>query len=99
MKKDTRSVSVPQAAAAAAPGAGIPRMPGGYPLFGHAIQLRSHPLNFVQSLRAEGDVVAFRLGPRRAYAVNHPELIRQMLVADAKKFEKGKMFEKGRLVW
>lgn len=98
MKKDTRSASVPQAAAAAASGAGIPRMPGGYPLLGHAIQLRSHPLNFVQSLRAEGDVVAFRLGPRRAYAVNHPELIRQMLVADAKKFEKGKMFEKGRLV-
>jgi cyclooctat-9-en-7-ol 5-monooxygenase len=73
-------------------------MPGGYPFFGHAFQLRFHPLAFVQSLRAEGDVVAFRLGPRRAYAVNHPELIRRMLVADAKKFEKGKMFEKGRLV-
>lgn len=98
MKKETRSASVPQAPAAAAPGAGIPRMPGGYPFFGHATQLRSRPLDFVQSLRAEGDVVAFRLGPRRAYAVNHPELIRQMLVADAKKFEKGKMFEKGRLV-
>lgn len=98
MTKEMRNESVPQAAAKAALGVGIPRMPGGYPFFGHAFQLRYHPLKFVQSLRAEGDVVAFRLGPRRAYAVNHPELIRQMLVADAKKFEKGKMFEKGRLV-
>jgi cytochrome P450 len=98
MTKETRDASVPRAAATAALSAGIPRMPGGYPFLGHAVALRSHPLEFVQSLRAEGDVVAFRLGPRRAYAVNHPELIRQMLVADAKKFEKGTMFEKGRLV-
>ncbi len=98
MTKETRKASVPHAATTAALSAGIPRMPGGYPLLGHALQLRSHPLKFVQSLRAEGDVVAFRLGPRTAYAVNQPELIRQMLVTDAKKFEKGKMFEKGRLV-
>jgi cytochrome P450 len=98
MTKETRKASVPQAATTAALSAGIPRMPGGYPFLGHALQLRSHPLEFVQSLRAEGDVAAFRLGPRTAYAVNQPELIRQMLVTDAKKFEKGKMFEKGRLV-
>jgi cytochrome P450 len=98
MTKKMRNASVPQAATTAALSAGIPRMPGGYPLVGHALQLRFHPLKFVQSLRAEGDVVAFRLGPQTAYAVNQPELIRQMLVADAKKFEKGKMFEKGRLV-
>ena len=97
MTKEVPSAPVPPEATAA-PSAGIPRMPGGYPFLGHALQLRSHPLEFVRSLRAEGDVVTFRLGPQKAYAVNHPELIRQMLVADAKKFEKGKMFEKGRLV-
>jgi len=97
MTKEMRDASDSPAATAAL-SAGIPRMPGGYPFFGHVFQLRFRPLRFVQSLRAAGDVVAFRLGPRTAYAVNHPELIRQMLVADAKKFEKGKMFEKGRLV-
>jgi cytochrome P450 len=97
MTKEMRDASDSQAATAAL-STGIPRMPGGYPFFGHVFQLRFRPLRFVQSLRAAGDVVAFRLGPQTAYAVNHPELIRQMLVADAKKFEKGKMFEKGRLV-
>ena len=97
MTKEVRGASVPPEATAA-PSVVIPRMPGGYPFLGHALQIRFHPLEFVQSLRTEGDVVAFRLGPQQAYAVNHPDLIRQMLVADAKKFEKGKMFEKGRLV-
>ncbi|WP_180985994.1 cytochrome P450 [Streptomyces sp. CB02959] len=73
-------------------------MPGGYPFLGHALQLRFRPLEFVRSLRACGDIVVFRLGPRDAYAVNHPDLIRQMLVTDAKSFMKGRMFEKGRLV-
>jgi cytochrome P450 len=98
MTEEISHAPVPPAPATAARSAGIPRMPGGYPLLGHALQLRFQPLKFVQSLRAEGDVVAFGLGPRRAYAVNHPELIRQLLVTDAKKFEKGTMFEKGRLV-
>jgi cytochrome P450 len=98
MTKEMGSASDPQAAVTEDLSAVIPRMPGGYPFLGHALQLRFHPIEFVQSLRAQGDVVTFGLGPQRAYAVNHPELIRQMLVTDAKKFEKGKMFEKGKLV-
>ena len=39
---------VPQAAATAAPSADIPRMPGGYPFLGHALQLRFHPLEFIE---------------------------------------------------
>ncbi|UUN29849.1 cytochrome P450 [Streptomyces sp. FIT100] len=73
-------------------------MPGGHPFLGHALQLRSRPLEFVQALRTYGDIVAFRLGPRDAYAVNHPDLIRRMLTTEAKSFAKGRMFEKGRLV-
>ncbi|MGW7001958.1 cytochrome P450 [Streptomyces sp. NPDC054933] len=61
----------------------IPSMPGALPLVGHVPQLRRQPLEFVRSLRAHGDVVRFRLGPRAAYAVNSPALIRQMLVTDA----------------
>ncbi|MEU7019968.1 cytochrome P450 [Streptomyces sp. NPDC046203] len=73
-------------------------MPGGLPLLGHSLQLRSRPLEFVRELRRHGDIVAFRLGTRDAYAVNHPALIHQMLVDDAKLFAKGRMFEKGRMV-
>ncbi|GAA1899520.1 cytochrome P450 [Streptantibioticus ferralitis] len=61
----------------------IPSMPGALPLLGHMPQLRRQPLEFVRSLRAHGDVVRFRLGPRAAYAVNSPVLIRQLLVTEA----------------
>jgi cytochrome P450 len=61
----------------------IPSLPGALPFLGHLPQLRGQPLEFVRALRARGDVVRFRLGPRAAYAVNSPPLIRQMLVADA----------------
>lgn len=98
MTEEISDESVTGAAATTPLSAVIPRMPGGHLPLGHALQLRNRPLEFVQSLRSAGDVVAFRLGQKTAYAVNHPDLIRQMLVADAKKFEKGKMFEKGRLV-
>ncbi|MDF3289618.1 cytochrome P450 [Streptomyces silvisoli] len=61
----------------------IPSLPGAMPLLGHIPQLRRQPSEFVRALRTRGDVVRFRLGPRWAYAVNSPALIRQMLVADA----------------
>ncbi|WP_372412317.1 cytochrome P450 [Streptomyces luteireticuli] len=96
-KKPPHTTSLRQTAQSV-PATGILHMPGGFPILGHAGQLRTHPLEFVRSLREYGDIVAFRLGPRTAYAVNHPDLIRQMLVTDAKSFTKGRMFDKGRLV-
>ncbi|MFI1962752.1 cytochrome P450 [Streptomyces pathocidini] len=98
MLKEPPHTPPPRQAAEPVPGTQIPSMPGGYPFLGHALQLRTRPLEFVQELRKHGDIVAFRLGTRDAYAVNHPDLIRQMLVTDAKNFRKGRMFEKGRLV-
>ncbi|TFV29889.1 cytochrome P450 [Streptomyces sp. T1317-0309] len=98
MFKEPPRTSSPRQAAGPVTGAGIPRMPGGYPFLGHALQMRSRPLEFVRALRTHGDIVAFRLGPRDAYAVNDPGLIRQMLVTGANSFVKGRMFEKGRLV-
>ncbi len=61
----------------------IPSLPGAVPLLGHLPQLRGEPMEFVRALRSRGEVVRFRLGPRAAYAVNSPALIRQMLRADA----------------
>jgi cytochrome P450 len=70
--------------------------PGGVPLLGHLPQLFRRPLETFQSLRAHGDVAVIRLGRTPAYVVNHPDLIRQILLNDAKKFDKGVQAEKAR---
>ncbi|UQA57274.1 cytochrome P450 [Polyangium aurulentum] len=70
--------------------------PGGLPLVGHTLQLLVRPLQLFQSLRAHGDVVVIRLASTPIHVVNHPELIRQILTTDARKFDKGVQFEKAR---
>jgi cytochrome P450 len=46
-------------------------------------------LDFLSACAATyGDVSAFRMGPRRIYLVNHPDLIEQVLVTDAKHYVK-----------
>lgn len=57
---------------------------------GGLIPFRRDPLSFLRSLAlAHGDVVRFRLGPREVYLLNDPELIREVLVAQDRKFSKG----------
>ncbi|MFR9789139.1 cytochrome P450 [Streptomyces sp. MB22_4] len=47
---------------------------GAVPVFGHGLQLVRDPLDFMSSLRAHGDIVRLRLGPKTVYAVTTPEL-------------------------
>ncbi|GLZ33931.1 cytochrome P450 [Lentzea sp. NBRC 105346] len=71
--------------------------PRGLPLLGHVLQLAlPSRLRFIQSLRTHGPVVQLRLGPRRAYVLTSPEAMRQLLQVQAKKFTKGRLFEKSR---
>jgi cytochrome P450 len=50
---------------------------------------RRRPLHFLTELaRTHGDVVYFRVGPARSYLVNHPDLIREVLVTRARNFRK-----------
>jgi cytochrome P450 len=70
--------------------------PGGAPLLGHALRLRRNPLVFLEQLRDLGDIAVFRLGPRRAYLLNDPGLVHQVLVEDSGHYTKGILFEKGR---
>lgn len=67
-----------------------------FPLLGHVPQLIRQPLELFRWLRAQGDIVIIRLGRAPAYVINHPDLIRQLLVSGAKDFEKGLQFEKAR---
>ncbi|MFI9560302.1 cytochrome P450 [Nonomuraea endophytica] len=71
----------------------------GWPLVGSAPGLLRDPLGFFSALPAHGDVVAIRLGPLKMYVVNHPDLVRQVLVNQAHAFDKGRHFEKLRLWW
>src|SRR5262245_37264784 len=55
------------------------RLPRGLPLLGHALQLLRNPWTFLATARPLGDVVEIRIGPRPAYLVNNPDLIRRVL--------------------
>jgi cytochrome P450 len=61
-------------------------LPRPLPLVGHALRFRRAPLDFIESLRPFGDVVMIRLGPKPAYIVNSPDLIRRILVTEAPSF-------------
>lgn len=71
-------------------------VPGGLPLLGHAWQLRTAPLEFFKALRSFGDIAAARLGTEPLYVVNHPDLVHEVLVKQARRFNKGIHFEKAR---
>ncbi len=54
-----------------------------------ARRLRNDPLQFITELgRTYGDIAYFRLGPIRAYVLNHPQLIRELLVTKHKSFRR-----------
>ncbi len=53
------------------------------------------PLAFNVSLaRKYGDIAFFRLGPLRVYQVNHPDLVRQILVEQANKYYKPRLLKR-----
>lgn len=75
-----------------------PTAPGRLPLLGHALAVKRDPISFFQRLRELGGVVKIYLGPRAAYLVNDPDLIRQVFVTDAHSFDKGVFWEKVRSI-
>jgi cytochrome P450 len=67
----------------------IGKAPRGRPLLGHAGYLCRDPLGFFTSIRSCGDIVEIKIGRTSAYVLNHPELMRRMLVDEASNFDKG----------
>ena len=43
---------------------------------------------FLDLARTHGDLASFRFGPRRIFLANHPDLIEQVLVTDARHYLK-----------
>ncbi|WP_069812254.1 cytochrome P450 [Streptomyces sp. TP-A0874] len=70
----------------------IPYASGALPGIGHIGSLAKDPVGFFEAQRARGPIVRARLGPRPAYIVNDPELVRHMLVAGHRDFDKGGAF-------
>jgi pentalenene oxygenase len=70
----------------------VPLLPGGRRLLGHALEFRGDPLALLQRAREHGDVVRVRIGPFHIYLLNSPDAIRQALVSQARKLEKGLNF-------
>ena len=53
------------------------------------------PLGFgVEVARRYGDIAHYRLGPLHVYQLNHPDLIRQMLVEEPENFHKPKLMKR-----
>ncbi len=68
--------------------------PGRLPIFGHMHRMLLEPRGFFESLRDNGDIVTIGLGPARAYVVNNPAWVYQILTRDVRKLDKGIAYEK-----
>lgn len=70
----------------------VPALPGARRLLGHGLEFGRDPLALLQRAREHGDVVRLRFGPYHIYVLNSPDAIRQALVGQARKLEKGLSF-------
>lgn len=77
----------------------VPIVPGRAAGVGHLIELVRDPVGFLQSVRTEGDIVRIFIGPAPVYVMNSPDVIHRMLVSEAKKFHKGRLFDRATFVF
>jgi cytochrome P450 len=56
---------------------------------GNLAEFRRDMLGFLEKcVQDYGDIVSLRLGTRRIYLLNHPDLVEQVLIAQARNFKK-----------
>ncbi|HEX8287251.1 MAG TPA: cytochrome P450 [Pyrinomonadaceae bacterium] len=63
---------------------------------GHFGQFRRDPTGFLTELSKLGDVTFFKMGGQQAFFVNHPDLIRDLLVTNHSKFIKGRALQRAK---
>lgn len=74
-----------------------PSLPSGL-IGGHIRQFWRDRTGFLTRQAALGDVSFFRMGGQPVYLVNHPELIRDLLVVNADKFIKGRALQRAKVL-
>ncbi|MGW1377447.1 cytochrome P450 [Streptomyces sp. NPDC002446] len=70
-----------------------PVAPGRVPLAGHAPRLQRDALRFVSGLRHHGPVTRIYIGPRPVHVINCSSVVRELLIVQARAFDKGAMFD------
>jgi cytochrome P450 len=69
------------------------------PLLGDLLAFRADRLSFLTGLaRDDGDVATFRIGPYQVWQLAHPDLVHDVLVANASRFRKGPVLQRARIV-
>jgi cytochrome P450 len=63
---------------------------------GHFRSFRKNPTDFLTKLSRLGDVSAFRIGKIPAFLINHPDLIRDLLITNNHKFIKGRALQRAK---
>ncbi|HVE58717.1 MAG TPA: cytochrome P450 [Pyrinomonadaceae bacterium] len=63
---------------------------------GHFRSFRKNPTDFLTRLSKLGDVSAFKVGKIPAFLINHPDLIRDLLVTNHSKFIKGRALQRAK---
>ncbi|WP_219470731.1 cytochrome P450 [Nonomuraea rhizosphaerae] len=74
----------------------LPTAPGRVPLLGHSVSLLRRPFDFLQGLNGLGDIVRIDIGTLPVYMLTRPELVRQVLVTQARSVRRGLVFERAR---
>ena len=63
---------------------------------GHFRSFRKNPTEFLTKLSKLGDVSSFKVGGVQAFLINHPDLIRDLLVTNHAKFIKGRALQRAK---
>jgi cytochrome P450 len=73
--------------------------PKGKLLVGNAIQFKQAPLEFLVSLaKTYGDIVRFKLGPKTAFLLTHPDYVQIVLQERVENYPKGKIWDSFRQI-
>jgi cytochrome P450 len=76
----------------------LPPGPRGLPLLGMLLAIRRDPTGvFLNAARRFGDVVHFRIGPRRGFLITNPSDIRHVLQDNARNYHKSPLYDKLRM--
>jgi cytochrome P450 len=73
----------------------LPPGPRGWPILGMLPAVRRDPLGvFMQAALRFGEVVYFKIGPRRSYLITNPDDVRHVLQDNARNFHKSPLYDK-----
>ncbi|HEX5109245.1 MAG TPA: cytochrome P450 [Vicinamibacterales bacterium] len=75
-----------------------PPGPRGVPILGSLLAVRRDPTGvFLDAALRFGDVVSFKIGPRRGYLISNPHDVRHVLLDNARNYHKSPLYQKLRM--